>query len=76
MSAEAKKLIHEALTLEPAERAEVAAALLDSLAEAQPRDERAWLAEIERRARRAMAGESRGTDWTEARKQVEDRLPR
>ena len=73
-----KALLAEALKLPHGERADVAAELLASLDEETAADpvevERAWAVEIERRARRALAGESAGTPWEEARERIEERL--
>lgn len=76
--ARADSLLHEALKLSPKERADVAAELLASLDE-EPSDNReeieeAWGAEIERRARRVLAGDSAGAPWDEVRRDLEDRL--
>ena len=69
MTTEVKHLLHEAMRLSADDRAELAAELLASLDE--PGDsgdiEAAWAAEIERRARRVLAGESSGTPWDEVR---------
>ncbi|HET9225487.1 MAG TPA: addiction module protein [Thermoanaerobaculia bacterium] len=71
MTARAAHLVHEALQLTPQERAEMAAELLASLDEPEDADvEAAWAEEIERRARRVLAGESSGTDWAEARARI------
>jgi len=71
-------LLQEALKLSPAERADVAAELLASLEEEagdDPEDvERAWAAEIERRARRVLTGGSVGTPWSEVKRRIEGRL--
>ena len=71
MSPRVQELLREALTLSVEERADVAAELLASLDEAPPDDpaavERAWAQEIERRARRVMAGESPGEPWEDVR---------
>ena len=76
--ARADSLLHEALKLSPKERADVAAELLASLDDDLPDDreavERAWGAEIERRARRVLAGESAGVPWDEVGRDLEDRL--
>src|SRR5438128_10649373 len=58
MSAEVKQLLHEALKLSTDDRAELAAELLASLDESGDSGdvEGAWAAEIERRARRVLAG--------------------
>jgi putative addiction module component (TIGR02574 family) len=71
-------VLQEALRLTPRERADVAAELLESL-EAERLDrqedvERAWAEEIERRARRVLAGESTGAPWDEVRRRLEERL--
>jgi putative addiction module component (TIGR02574 family) len=55
------RLLHEALSLAPDERAALAAELLASLDESENDVQSAWAAEIERRSRDA-AGE-RGEDW-------------
>jgi pilus assembly protein TadC len=71
MATQVKEVLREALKLAPADRAEVAAELLASLDDVADEDaEAAWAAEIERRARRVLAGESAGTDWVEARARV------
>jgi len=71
MAAQVKEVLREALKLSPGDRAEVAAELLASLDDVADEDaEAAWAAEIERRARRVLAGESAGTDWAEARARV------
>jgi len=78
MGTQAEQVLKDALRLSLDDRAEVAAELLASLDE--PADEgveAAWAAEIERRARRVLAGESAGTDWTEARARIVSKaLPR
>jgi len=42
----------------------------------EERADEAWAAEIERRARRVLAGESSGTDWTEVRARLASSLPK
>jgi putative addiction module component (TIGR02574 family) len=71
-------LLQEALKLPHTERADVAAELLASLDE-EPADsleevEKAWAAEIERRARRVLAGESEGVPWEQVKRRIERRL--
>lgn len=60
------------------ERADVAAQLLASLDEAASADpaevEAAWAEEIERRARRVMAGETAGIPWEDVRRRAEAEL--
>ncbi len=72
----AARLLDEALKLPDHERADLAAELLASLAPRTPaeaRGEDEWLAEIERRARAALAG-SPGVPWDTARAEIERRL--
>jgi len=67
-------LLQEALKLPRRERADVAAELLASLDDDLTDDpqelERAWAAEIERRARRVLAGDSAGTPWPEVKRRA------
>lgn len=71
-------LLREALKLPRRERADVAAELLASLDEELTDDpqelEKAWAAEIERRARRVLAGDSAGTPWEQVKQRIERRL--
>ena len=75
MTSRAQDLLREALALPLDERADVAAELLASLDDAaaqRPTDvEAAWDAEIERRARRALADESGGVAWDDVRRRAE-----
>lgn len=75
MTSRANDLLREALTLPLDERADVAAELLASLDDAaaeHPADvEAAWAAEIERRARRVLAGETTGVPWEDVRRRAE-----
>jgi putative addiction module component (TIGR02574 family) len=72
MSTEAKQLLLKVLKLSIEDRAELAAELLASLDEFDDCEdiEGAWAAEIERRARRVLAGESSGTPWEEVRERL------
>jgi len=76
--ARAETVLLEALKLSPQERADVAAELLSSLDDVPVAEaaevERAWGAEIERRARRVLAGESKGVPWDKIQQGVRDRL--
>ena len=71
-------VLEEALKLSIKERAEVAVKLLASLDDQEWDDpeevERAWGAEIERRARRVLSGESAGTPWEDVKQRLENRL--
>lgn len=77
MSGRAQKVLGEALGLSDEERAEVALELVASLD--GPRDadaEEAWVAEIERRARRVLSDPDGGEDWSAARAEIESKLRR
>jgi putative addiction module component (TIGR02574 family) len=78
MTSRAQELRREALSLPIDERADVAAELLASLDDVGSEDvarvEAAWAAEIERRARRVMAGESAGIPWEDVRRRAEAEL--
>jgi putative addiction module component (TIGR02574 family) len=78
MTSRAQDLLREALALPLDERADVAAELLASLDDAaadRPADvAAAWAAEIERRARRALADESGGVAWDDVRQRAEAEL--
>jgi putative addiction module component (TIGR02574 family) len=80
MSPRAQELLREALALPVKERADVAAQLLASLDEAAAVDpaevEAAWAEEIERRARRVIAGETTGIPWNDVRRRAEAELHR
>jgi len=72
--------MRDALALPLDVRANVAAVLLASLDDAEAEDpaevEAAWAAEIERRARRVMAGETTGIPWEDVRRRAEAELRR
>lgn len=75
MTTAAARLLHDALSLPEDERAGLAAELLASLApttRAETRSEDEWLAEVEQRARSALAG-SPGLSWEAARAEIERR---
>lgn len=78
MTARVQALLQEVLKLPLEERADLAAELLASLDELATEDaatvEAAWAEEIERRARRALSGESSGTPWPELRARTEAEL--
>ena len=78
MTSRAQELLREALTLPIAERADVAAERLASLDPAETDNpaevEAAWASEIERRARRVIAGESAGIPWSDVRQRAEAEL--
>lgn len=75
MSTNADEILRGALTLSDADRAELAARLLQSLdepADASPAEiEQAWAAEIERRCAALDAGETTTTDWDEVQRKIE-----
>ena len=80
MSPSAQELLREAMALPVKERADLAAELLASLDDATAEDpaevEAAWAAEIERRARRVMTGETAGIPWEDVRRRAEAELRR
>ena len=80
MSPRAQELLRDAMSLSVKERANLAAELLASLDDAAAEDpvevEAAWAAEIERRARRVMAGETAGIPWEDVRRRAEAELRR
>ena len=77
MSERAQRLLEDALHLSTAERAALASELIASVdGEPDVDADAAWAAEIERRARRALAGESQGTDWSIVRARIEAGLRR
>ena len=76
MAQSAEKILKQALLLPDKERAEVIAELLDSLPPSDAADSRSdeeWIAEVERRARAALAG-SAGVSWEQARMELTRRL--
>lgn len=74
MTSRTQELLREAMALSSEERADVAAELLASLEEPAPADQAAvqaaWAREIERRARRVLAGESSGEPWENVREGI------
>ncbi|MGH8583665.1 MAG: addiction module protein [Gammaproteobacteria bacterium] len=77
MTSRAQELLREALTLPSHERADLAAELRASLddAETDIADvEAAWEADIEKRARRVLAGDSSGVPWEDVRRRAEAEL--
>ena len=77
MTDRARKLLEEVLGLSTTERAEMAAELLATLPPGPALDEEnpdpEWAAEIERRAREAMADPDGGIPWETARGRVDQR---
>jgi putative addiction module component (TIGR02574 family) len=72
MSRDARHVLDEALLLPTSERAKLAAELLASVdGDADDDAAEAWAAEIERRAERAISGESSGKDWPTVRAEIE-----
>jgi putative addiction module component (TIGR02574 family) len=78
VTSEAQDVLRSALALSAGDRADLAAALLDSLESDGHVDDHvfseAWLAEISARARRVIAGESEGIPWEEALQQARERV--
>jgi putative addiction module component (TIGR02574 family) len=71
MSERARKLLQDALELPVPDRAELAANLLASL-DSEPDDEveGAWAAEVERRAREALANPEDDVSWESVRAEL------
>lgn len=68
----ATRLLEQALKLDPAGRAELAAELIASLdSGADDGVEAAWATEIAERAARARSGEDPGEPWSEVRGRIE-----
>ena len=80
MTSRAQGLLREALTSPVEERANLAAELLASLDADAVEDpagvEAAWAAEVEKRARGVIAGESQGVAWEDVRARAEATLRR
>ena len=74
LTGHAQMLLREALALSEEERAGLVAELLVSLegpaADDEPVVERAWAVVVERRARRVLASEAVGEDWSLVRDRV------
>jgi hypothetical protein len=72
MSSAARQVLADALRLPIGERGTVVAELLASMdGEPDADADQAWAAEIERRAERALRGESQGQDWATVRDDIE-----
>ena len=71
MTDRARKLLQDALTLSDDERRDLAEQLMSSL----PADAE-WLAELERRARRALADPSGGEAWDVVERRLGARVDR
>ena len=77
MNDRVKQILEDTLTLSREESAELAVELATSVdGEPDADAQTAWAAEIERRARRAIAGESRGVAWPAVRARIERSLRR
>jgi putative addiction module component (TIGR02574 family) len=66
MTKDASRLLEDALRLRPQDRAQLAEELLASLDEVEQDVERAWAAEIARRAAEARATSADEEDWRSA----------
>jgi putative addiction module component (TIGR02574 family) len=69
MTARARKLLEDAMTLSEDERLDLAEQLMSSL----PPDAE-WLAELERRARRALADPGGGEAWDVVKRRISERV--
>ena len=71
MSDKGQKVLEEALTLPPGERADLAATLIDSLDEREDEAvEEAWAREIQQRMRDVESGAVKTIPWSEARNRI------
>jgi putative addiction module component (TIGR02574 family) len=71
MSNKGQKVLEEALTLPPGERADLAATLIESLDEREDEAiEEAWAHEIQRRMCEVESGTVKTIPWSEARKRI------
>ena len=75
MTRRAKELLDQALALDPSDRADMAATLLESLDD-EPEDgiEEAWAQEVERRVAEVESGAVKTIPWSEARQVLLKRL--
>jgi hypothetical protein len=75
VTAEATALLRQALELAPEERADLAAELLASLEPDEDAEtvRKLWAEEMQRRARRVLAGESEGEDWPTVYRRLVDK---
>jgi Putative addiction module component len=80
MAMKSEELRREALALSEVERADLATELLVSLESPADEDPSVvlllWGTEIERRARRVVAGDAESKDWTTVRQRLVDTLGR
>ncbi|HBL26163.1 MAG TPA: hypothetical protein DD490_04935 [Acidobacteria bacterium] len=71
MRAPARRVLAKALELDEHDRADVAEALLESLAVEDPEEEAAFVAELERRAADLESGAVKGIPWEELRAELQ-----
>ncbi len=72
-----QRLLRAAKALPDGERTELALRLLDTIEAPDPQahlDDKAWIAEIERRAKNAIQGKTRGVPWSRVRASLERKL--
>ncbi len=71
MSRKSEKVLEDALTLPPNERADLAATLMDSLNEHEDEGvEEAWAKEIERRIQEVESGAVKTIPWSDVRRRL------
>ncbi|HTT92192.1 MAG TPA: addiction module protein [Acidimicrobiales bacterium] len=79
MTADARTVLQEALSLPDDDRADIAAELLASLDEAVDDPETVqtlWGEELEKRTRRVLSGQVAEEDWQTVRQRIADELTR
>lgn len=74
MTRATQELLTKVLELPVADRAKIAAELLESLEDAEEQVEAAWADEIQQRVAAARAGELESTDWRTVLDRVEQEV--
>lgn len=70
MSAQAERILDEALSLPEQDRTELALRLLDSVGEPADEVEKAWIEEAKRRLAEIQRGDVQTVPWSEARARI------
>jgi len=75
MSGNADAILQQALNLPPEERELVAEVLRESLVQRDPKIEKAWIEECQRRSRAIDAGEMGTVPWDEVKRSLREKYP-
>jgi putative addiction module component (TIGR02574 family) len=70
MSAQAERILDEALALPEQDRTELALRLLDSVGEPEEEVDKAWIEEAKRRLAEIQRGDVQTVPWSEARARI------